>query len=107
MRSFREARDFVMLQAALGAASHDAAATRQLLDRLPPLGALTGRHPPSDQPAWLKDAVMASRMQFLMNVLTACAAAAPQVRRKAAPQHSCVYGVDLLQCQHNVAACRV
>ena len=72
------------LQAVLGAASHSAAATRHLLERLPPLTALTARRPPSDQPAWLKDAVMASRMGFLMTVLTACAAAAPQVLRKAA-----------------------
>ena len=50
------------------------------MDRLPRMTALTARVPPSDQPAWLADAVLASRMQFLMYVLTACVAAAPEVR---------------------------
>ena len=68
------------VQSALAAASHSAAATRQLLDCLPPMDALLVRGTSMDQAAWLTDTVLASRVQFLMNVLTACVAATPEVR---------------------------
>ena len=104
--SFSRLHGLVMRQAALGAVSQSAAATRQLLQCLPPLATLTARHPASDQAAWLADAVMASRMQFLMGLLTACAAAAPQVSRAEVLQRRCSY-VCNAQSQLAATNCRV
>ena len=67
------------MQATLSVVSESAEATIGLLVCLPSWSAFTAVVGSVQEPAWLADALLASRMQFLFNVLTPCVAAAPQV----------------------------
>lgn len=67
------------MQATLSVASESAVASSRLLECLPPWSTLTASVGPSQKPAWLADTLLVSRVQFLLNVLTPCAASAPQV----------------------------
>ena len=80
----------------LSSASESAGATRALLARVPAWSALSAVVGLPQEPAWLADALLASRTQFLFNVLTPCVAAAPKVpsQRPVVRLHRCVNMLD-------------
>lgn len=68
-----------LLQALLSHAAGSPAVTSQLLQCLPCYAEVASSRGTAARPAWLADAVLASRVHFLMSMLTPCAALLGQV----------------------------